>query len=518
MNRLTRRELLKLIGLAALAWLPLVPGETVEPAGPRLAAGPDHPNILILVLDALTARHLSLHGYPRRTCPQLEQLAGRASVYHRHTATANFTVPGTASLLTGVYPWKHRALHFHGRLPPTHQTPNLFQLFQGYRRFAYTHNPMAYTLLHQMRPSIDRLPAPGDLCRYADSPAGRWFGGDFPAAFEAELLTLRNGAFPSGSLVLSLADRARRSAAQARLDAQYRAQFPRGLPSYADEVPPSFMIFTLEDAIDWTIRQAAGPAARPGETVPPFLGYVHLLPPHHPYITRQEFFDMFLNDSWQPPEKATHHFQDGNTQANLNLARRLYDESIAYADAEVARLVEALASAGLLENTWLFITSDHGEMFERGILSHITPVLYEPLLHIPLLALAPGQDRRQDIHSLTSNVDLLPSLAAIAGLPTPPGLDGSPLPGIAGALEDDRRSVFAFEAKGAPAIDPLRQATAAITRLPYKLIYYTGYPDYPDQFELYDLQADPEEMNNLYREDLPVAQELKAQLVDRINS
>src|SRR5919197_4136356 len=67
------------------------------------------PNIIILVFDSLSARHMSLYGYPRDTTPHLSQFAEHATVYHRHYSTGNFTSPGTASLLTGLYPWTHRA-------------------------------------------------------------------------------------------------------------------------------------------------------------------------------------------------------------------------------------------------------------------------------------------------------------------------------------------------------------------------------------------------------------------------
>ena len=67
------------------------------------------PNVIILVFDTLSARHLSLQGYQRLTTPNLIRFAEKATVYHRHYAAGNFTSPGTASLLTGMHPWTHRA-------------------------------------------------------------------------------------------------------------------------------------------------------------------------------------------------------------------------------------------------------------------------------------------------------------------------------------------------------------------------------------------------------------------------
>jgi len=77
--------------------------------GGRLAQGMDRsvtgPNVLVIVFDTLSAAHTSVDGYPRRTTPHLERFAERATVYHRHHSAGNFANPGTASLLTGAYPW-----------------------------------------------------------------------------------------------------------------------------------------------------------------------------------------------------------------------------------------------------------------------------------------------------------------------------------------------------------------------------------------------------------------------------
>lgn len=67
-------------------------------------------NILIVVFDTLSATNMSLYGYPRKTTPILESILENATVYQNHYASGNWTTPGTGSLLTGVYPWSHRAI------------------------------------------------------------------------------------------------------------------------------------------------------------------------------------------------------------------------------------------------------------------------------------------------------------------------------------------------------------------------------------------------------------------------
>lgn len=76
------------------------------------------PNIIVILCDALSARHLSLYGYPRLTTPYIDAFANYSTVYHQHFSGGNFTTTGTASLLTGMFGWKHRAINQGGLVLP----------------------------------------------------------------------------------------------------------------------------------------------------------------------------------------------------------------------------------------------------------------------------------------------------------------------------------------------------------------------------------------------------------------
>ena len=78
------------------------------------------PNIIVIVLDALTARNMSLYGYPRQTTPNIERFAARSNVYHSHYSAGTYTTPGTDRV--GLCPLRHAAIqqcdrqrHRHGR-------------------------------------------------------------------------------------------------------------------------------------------------------------------------------------------------------------------------------------------------------------------------------------------------------------------------------------------------------------------------------------------------------------------
>jgi len=131
-----------------------------------------------------------------------------------------------------------------------------------------------------------------------------------------------------------------------------------------------------------------------------------------------------FRDGWAPVSKPSHVFSDGYSEKDLQSKRRWYDEYIAYVDAEFGRLIESLELQGVLENTHIIVTSDHGEMFERGILEHITPTLFEPIARVPLVIHRPGQEKREDVYTLTSAVDLLPTVNSIMGQSPPEWSDG----------------------------------------------------------------------------------------------
>ena len=243
---------------------------------------------------------------------------------------------------------------------------------------------------------------------------------------------------------------------------------------------------------------------------------MHLFPPHAPYNPPRQYNQSF-DDGWRPPRKPEHFFSDGHKPGKQNALRREYDEYIAYVDAEFGRLYDLLEAGGLLENSCLIFTSDHGEMLERGISYHNTPVLYEPIIRAPLMIVKPGQTQREDVDFPTSAVDLLPTLLELAGAPIPSWAEGRVLPGFEAGARTAGQSVFALEAKQSPKVGPLTKATAALIKDNLKLIYYTGYPGFEDVYEMYDLEADVEEMQDLYSASDPLARSMKDELTAKLS-
>jgi len=504
MTSISRRDFLKL-GPSISAALAVSKLTTGKPAlGPDQATSP--PNILILVFDAMSAANLSLYGYRRKTTPNFERFAQRATVFNQHYSTGNFTTPGTASLLTGLYPWTHRAINMSGLIARDRTDQNLFRaLGKRYHRLAFSQNLLANYFFDQFRQDLDEILSPASFS-LMESFVSIGLGAGWMDADRAIGDVLFKEGYGTGSLVFGLAERLRR----------YQAVAHRDTPDYPSELPRTItpVFFQLKDVFD-------GLSATAASLTPPSVAYLHLWSPHDPYVPTREFEGLFL-DGWAPEPKPSHRLVDPHRHHSvrtLNENRRHYDEYIANVDAEFGRLLDRLGAQGVLDSSYLIVTSDHGEMFERGMMGHETPMLYDAIMRVPLIISAPGQSSRQDVDLPTSSVDILPTLLHLAGEAIPAWCEGQILPGLGGP-EDPERSLFMMEAKTEPPSEPLRKASFANRKGRYKLIDYMGYPQYRVQhrFEMYDLENDPGELNNLYSESMSEAWSMRDELLDRLAS
>lgn len=463
------------------------------------------PNVIILVFDSLSARHLSLNGYQRDTTPYLRQFAEHATVYHRHYSTGNFTSPATASMLTGLYPWTHRAFDQAGLISKNHVDANLFRyLDPSYQRAAYAQNLWADLFLYQFESHLDvHIKSTAySLLDLVDYNKGPWQKDPLSAFRAHEDFLAQDYGIPA-ALYGSFFDKLKSYLAFKDTLAKWKEEYPRGVPNLG-----KYKVYFLPEQV---FNGVSGEIVRLRE---PFVGYFHFFPPHEPYSPNRRFVGRF-DDDWLPIPKALHPLSDHVPQDQLNQARRQYDEYIANVDESFGQIYLHLQQTGILDNTYLMITADHGQLFERGVHGHVTPLLYDPVIHTPLIISAPGQSARRDIYSPTSSVDILPTLIKITGATLPEWLEGNLLPGFGGE-EGNERPVFAMEAKKNSSFKPLTQATLAMIKGDYKLIWYIGYPGYHDVYELYNLKTDPEELLDLSQSHVEIlsamANELKLKL------
>lgn len=502
MSQLTRRDFLKLSSamVGGMALSRLMPMANTM-AGRKTAK----PNVLILVFDTMSAPHLSLYGYGRETTPNLMRFADRATVYHSHYAEGSFTTPGTASILTGLLPWSHRAVNPGGLIRRDLVTNNLFHMAgDEYFKIGFSQNLWADLFLRQFHTDLDMHLPPYSFAYNNPLLLGELTPKDTLPYFAFDDFLVGGVKLDTpyaGSVTLGILDVA----------------LGRGLNlnpelKQADGQKPPFNGYfyyqnrTVLQGIHETIQKVVTTEDRP------YLGYFHLWSPHEPYAPQSEFRNLF-KDNLKTPAKPRHPLTDSPIrEQDLRQYSRLYDQYVADVDTEFGILMDTMERLGLLDNTYVIVLSDHGQLFERGVHGHASRLMYDQVIHVPLLISAPGQAERVDVYEPTGNVDLLPTLVCIMGVQQPARLDGRCLP-LPGNLVNEERSHYAVLANENSAFHTFSRGSFVIIRGTHKLIWYTGYSGHEDTTELYDLSVDPDEMNNLASIDPARAKQMKEELL-----
>jgi arylsulfatase A-like enzyme len=500
-HQLNRRDFLKLSGIFSLGVS--LPQLFLEPSDPYQSSEAD--NVLIIVFDAWSAYNISLYGYDRDTTPNLSRLADRAVVYHNHYAGGNFTTPGTASLLTGTHPWKHRAFRHNSQVDESYVDKNLFHAFKNHYRLAYSHNPLVNIFLKQFAGKIDEYIHQQRFLLQNDWIINSLFNNDEDIASVSWIRAMKRQL--NGSTYSLYLPQLYEKIKDARI-VTYQDNFPEGLPSVLED-----NYFRLEDGINWLNQNL--------DILPkPFLGYFHYLPPHFPYKTHAEFKNRFVNDGWKQIVKPKHLFSRQYSPERLYKSRTEYDEFILYVDREFDRLHDYLEQSGMLDNTWVVLTSDHGELFERGIRGHLTFTLHQPVIRVPLMIFEPGSKTRKDVYAPTSAIDLLPTLMQVTGQGKLDWVEGEILPPFTQGHPARDNRVYALQARRTNTGYPINEGTVMLVKDGYKMMYFFGYEELEDRgemIELYDLENDPDELNNLSTAQKGIVDELRGEILEKIS-
>jgi arylsulfatase A-like enzyme len=170
---------------------------------------------------------------------------------------------------------------------------------------------------------------------------------------------------------------------------------------------------------------------------------------------------------------------------------------IAAVDESIGRVLDYLDSSGLAENTLVVYTSDQGfYLGEHGWFDK--RFMYEESLRMPLVAQLPGTiEPASTSKALVSNLDFAPTFLSLAGVDVPADMQGESLqPLLAGRTPDDWRKSVYYHYYEYPAVHMAKRHYGVRTER-YKLMHF--YHDI-DAWELYDLEKDPNELNNIYED------------------
>ncbi|HET8947592.1 MAG TPA: sulfatase, partial [Candidatus Polarisedimenticolia bacterium] len=333
--------------------------------------GAYRPNILLVVVDTARADRFAAPGNGAAPiAPRIAALGREGAVYLEARTPSPWTLPAHASLFTGLFPSSHGAESGHLRLED--DRPFLAARLQraGYRTQAYVANP--------------------------------WVGKDynFQVGFDT-------------------------------FDEVWRAV--RGTEG---EMGAGAIVDKVGRWLDW---RAGNEDAR----ARPFFLFVNFFEPHLPYNPPEPERSAHLPAGADPErvERLRRFKHPEEVKAILGLTRldaadravlaALYDGEIAYVDRRIGALVDLLAKHGILDDTVVAVTSDHGEMLgEHDLFDHKLN-LFEPVLRIPMVLRFPRRVKAgQRIASPVMLQDLYPTLLALAGVEPEPSVEARRLPGI----------------------------------------------------------------------------------------
>jgi arylsulfatase A-like enzyme len=347
----------------------------------------EQPSIVLVSIDTLSARHTSLHGYPRATTPGLERLAESSIVFERAWANAPWTTPSFMSQFTGLLasslrrPYEVADDESAWALAEEHVTLAEALAAAGYRTAAFVDN-------WNVRPELG---------------FGQGFEVYDTSAAEIGLEDPSGGIEHVSALALGWLDGLR---AEERFFLFLQVLDVHG---------PYLAGLAAEDVLR---SIAAQPSDVEDRRVPVALEHDAILGAIPLYVA-------------EPLVE-----EDGDGALAVRPLVDAYDAGIRVTDAALERFVEALAGRGLLERTVLVVTADHGESLVEHDSYFDHQLLHGEELHVPLLVRPAGGTAGRRIGTDVQLVDLYPTLAELAGTDAPPGHGRSLAPALRGeALE-----------------------------------------------------------------------------------
>ncbi len=332
------------------------------------------PNVLLIVLDTLRADHCSAYGYARPTTPHLERFAAEGALFEHAIAPASWTIPSHASIFTGLPVHQHKT--WRNPMPSDEPTLAEYLTEREYATFgamANTHNVGRRTAL------------------------GRGF-----QAYE-DLFT---------------------NVPDAVMNTSYGAMLLQQLPrlGYWDFLGRKSAATINQAFLTWLAGNRNGR----------FFAFLNYFDVHDPYIPPSPFDRLFSTNTDFGTRLNHKTFEIKSFMARETLTDQerqweidAYDGCLAYLDSQLGELFATLGAQGVLDETLVLVTSDHGESFDEHDLYGHGDLLYREVLHVPLIvrhpATVPAGRRVRCAVGLTA---IPATVAELAGV-----RDGSPFPG-----------------------------------------------------------------------------------------
>lgn len=417
------------------------------------------PNILLIVLDSVRRDHLSCYGYARETTPNIDRLAEDGLLLERAYSTSCWTIPSHASLFTGQFPSQHQVDLDSQYLNPQTQTMASYLKQHGYRTACISTNNFVAGGVKNLNLGFDLT---------VDVEGGFFQGSSLPAR------------------LIRLGQKSLRRFLRHDRGARTATRLAREWIGQGDE--PFFLFMNYMDChLPYRLRR---------------LERYRFVAPNErsrvDAISLDPFAVMAGALEW--------------SEENIAGIQALYDGCLNYLDRQVGELVALLKRRGLFEDTLIIITSDHGESFgEHGLFDHQYG-LYENLVRVPLVMHLPkGETAGLDREGLFQLADLFPALShylenAVQGVAKEGIFSGHHRQAV--LAEYLVPNLRAFERRFSTAdVSRFDHGLRAIISDNFKLICRRD-----GEKMLFDLRADPQELDNLVH----ILPDLAARLEERL--
>jgi len=390
----------------------------------------EKPDIFLLTVDALRADHLGYHGYERDTSPFLDSLADRTACFTTAISASSHTREAIPALLTGRY-------------------PDIFAA-QDYRCVTDT--------------VADRLTNAGYATAgfHSNPYVSRAYG--FDSGFD----TFDDDLHLGQNRIIALAQRALDKFLLSKGEYHARAEIIN------------------ERSLEWVDTIDDGPV---------FL-WNHYMDPHGPYNPPDDYTyadDQILDKQAHDLHQQVINNPDQLTEENKQLLLDCYDGEIRYLDDCLKQFFNAIERQGLLRDSLIILTADHGEAFgEHGCYTHPRQ-LYEYLIHVPLLISMPGESDVGKYEVPVSSVDLVPTILDSADI-APDGLPGKSLLRESNRGESEGDRIIYASATGEDEHDGIRRFAARESGKKVVIEREIESGDLEEEVA-YDVHHDPEELN-----------------------
>jgi len=452
------------------------------------------PNIIFIVIDALRPKNLGCYGYAKPTSPNIDKLGAEGLLFNNAYSCTNATDPSLTAIFSGKFCRSHGIME-HGALLQSaevqnflknvHTLPEILRL-NGYRTLAIDWLGRWHTRGYDYYSGILR-------------PAVQWGKQrlTYGQTRDYELSEVKPGPLKYLSLALSkFSARIKAPSITPRTDIYGDATFvtQKAMETIKENLDHNFFLFVHY----WDTHFPYNcPDSKAGDYVLPERGAKEML------------------------ERVKHRGRKKQIKSMGGIEKILamYDGAIAFVDQEIGNLIEALRQWGILENTFVILTADHGESLIEHDIYFDHHGLYQATIQVPLIFKYAGLPHGKVVTGFVQHTDVVPTILDILEIESGLDCDGNSLLPLIYENKQLNPAVYAEETHS-----EIKQMVATGK---YKYIRAPSKQDAVCKYchmihggieELYDLEKDPEEVSNVIADHPDEASQLKSLLTEWIRN